>query len=44
MKECNLDCSLQHEGYCTLEIQYGINPETCKAKTNEDLEEIEEEV
>ena len=33
MKECSLDCALQHEGCCTRE---DID---CKAKTDDDLEE-----
>ncbi len=37
-KECQLDCEYQHEGFC---IAYtdGINPDICKAKTNDDLVE-----
>ena len=31
MKECNLDCALQHEGYCTREDI------VCTAKTDSDL-------
>ena len=31
MKECLLDCDLQHEGYCSEEIT------SCKAKSNNDL-------
>lgn len=35
MRECNLNCELQHEGCCTAEI-YDKNFK-CNAKTNEDL-------
>ena len=36
MKECNLECALQHEGYCTRE---DID---CTAKTDGDLMTEEE--
>ena len=45
MKECNLDCDAQHEGYCIFnELYPGVDfdPEECTAKTNDDLVTQEE--
>jgi len=36
MKECNLNCALQHEGYCSWDMG------ECTAKTNDDLMTEEE--
>ena len=47
MKKCNLDCYVQHEGFCALKEIYGLEPKICKAKTDADLiteEEFEEGV
>lgn len=44
MKECNLDCYCQHEGFCTLKEMYNINPNVCKAKTDDDLREYDEDL
>ena len=41
MKECNLECDLQHEGFCASK-EYGFNPESCKAKYDNDLMTEEE--
>jgi len=41
MKECNLDCALQHEGYCSWDLK------ECKATKDSDLmteEEYESEL
>lgn len=38
MKECLLDnCAGYHEGYCCIDAIWGIIPEDCKAKTDDDL-------
>lgn len=40
MKKCNLNCELQHEGYCCFNDLYpdvDFNPEDCDAKTDDDL-------
>lgn len=36
MKECNLDCYFEHEGFCSLK-EHNINPSICRAKTNNDI-------
>ena len=36
LKECILDCYYSHEGHCICFID-GLNPNDCKAKTNDDL-------
>jgi len=46
LKECNLDCEYQHEGYCIVDLCIkDFNTNDCKAKTNDDLlsyDELEE--
>ena len=43
MKECNLDCEYQLEGYCIADLCIeGFNPDDCQAKSNDDLMSIDE--
>lgn len=40
MKECNLNCYAQHEGYCCFNElcpHIDFDPNDCDAETNEDL-------
>lgn len=42
-KECSItECECCQEGFCMLDVMYGVDPWICEAKTYHDLIEHEE--